>query len=53
LVEEGQSFREAYQKIGGQVQDGTYVPNLSKKHTHKGSIHNLCLDQIRSKFPNS
>lgn len=53
LVTEGQSFREAYQKIGGQVQDGTYVPDLSKKHTHQGSIHNLCLDQIRSKFPNS
>ncbi|GAA4965100.1 argininosuccinate lyase [Algibacter aquimarinus] len=51
LVVEGQSFREAYQKIGGQVQDGTYVPDTSKKHTHVGSIHNLCLDKIRSKFP--
>ncbi|WP_370478677.1 argininosuccinate lyase [Tamlana flava] len=52
LVEEGQTFREAYQKIGGQVQDGTYVPDTSKKHTHVGSIHNLCLDKIRAKFPN-
>ena len=51
LVVEGQSFREAYQKIGGQVQDGTYKPDTSKKHTHVGSIHNLCLDKIRSKFP--
>ena len=51
LVVEGQSFREAYQKIGGQVQDGTYVPDTSKKHTHAGSIHNLCLDKIRDKFP--
>ena len=51
LVVEGQSFREAYQKIGGQVQDGTYVPDTSKKHTHSGSIHNLCLDKIRAKFP--
>lgn len=51
LVEEGQSFREAYQKIGGQVQDGTYIPDTSKQHTHKGSIHNLCLDEIRHKFP--
>ena len=51
LVVEGQSFREAYQKIGGQVQDGTYVPDTSKKHTHAGSIHNLCLDKIRAKFP--
>ena len=51
LVVEGQSFREAYQKIGGQVQDGSYVPDTSKKHTHVGSIHNLCLDKIRLKFP--
>ncbi|GAA3634925.1 argininosuccinate lyase [Flavivirga jejuensis] len=51
LVVEGQSFREAYQKIGGQVQDGTYVADTSKKHTHAGSIHNLCLDGIRAKFP--
>lgn len=52
LVVEGQSFREAYQKIGGQVQDGTYKPDTSKKHTHVGSIHNLCLDKIKAKFPN-
>ncbi len=51
LVVEGQSFREAYQKIGGQVQEGTYVPDTSKKHTHVGSIHNLCLDKIKAKFP--
>ncbi|WP_282134151.1 argininosuccinate lyase [Seonamhaeicola maritimus] len=51
LVVDGQSFREAYQKIGGQVQDGTYVPDTSKQHTHVGSIHNLSLDKIRAKFP--
>ncbi|WP_142785265.1 argininosuccinate lyase [Changchengzhania lutea] len=51
LVVEGQSFREAYQKIGGQVQEGTYVPDTSKQHTHVGSIHNLSLDKIREKFP--
>jgi len=51
LVVEGQTFREAYQKIGGQVQDGTYIPDTSKKHTHVGSIHNLCLDKIKAKFP--
>ncbi|GAA4799417.1 argininosuccinate lyase [Litoribaculum gwangyangense] len=51
LVEKGISFREAYQKIGGQVQEGSYKPDTSKKHTHVGSIHNLCLDKIRLKFP--
>ncbi|MDU8885809.1 argininosuccinate lyase [Yeosuana sp. MJ-SS3] len=52
LVESGMSFREAYQKIGGQVQDGTYKPDTSKRHTHVGSIGNLSLDKIREKFPN-
>ncbi|KJD32519.1 argininosuccinate lyase [Tamlana nanhaiensis] len=51
LVVGGMSFREAYQKIGGEVQDGTYTPDTSKKHTHVGSIHNLCLDKIAAKFP--
>jgi len=51
LVVEGMSFREAYQKIGGQVQEGTYKPDLGKQHSHVGSIHNLSLDKIRDKFP--
>ncbi len=51
LVVEGMSFREAYQKIGGQVQEGTYKPDLGKQHSHLGSIHNLGLDKIRAKYP--
>ena len=51
LVVEGMSFREAYQKIGGQVQAGTYIPDLGKQHSHLGSIHNLGLDKIRAKYP--
>ena len=53
LVVEGMSFREAYQKIGGQVQSGTYKPDLGKQHTHVGSIHNLSLDKIAEKYPSS
>jgi len=53
LVIEGMSFREAYQHIGGQVQAGSYKPDLGKQHTHVGSIHNLSLDKIRAKFPTS
>ncbi len=51
LVVDGMSFREAYQKIGGEVQAGTYTPDMSKKHSHIGSIHNLCLSKIKDKFP--
>jgi argininosuccinate lyase len=51
LVVEGMPFREAYKQIGEQVQAGTYQPDLGKKHTHVGSIHNLSLDKIREKYP--
>jgi argininosuccinate lyase len=51
LVEGGMSFREAYQIIGKQVQEGTYKPDTSKQHTHVGSIGNLCLGEIKAKFP--
>jgi argininosuccinate lyase len=51
LVVEGMSFREAYQQIGGQVQAGKYKPDLGKQHSHIGSIHNLCLEKIRNKYP--
>ena len=51
LVVGGMSFREAYQKIGGQVQEGMYKPDLGKQHSHVGSIHNLSLDKIAAKYP--
>lgn len=51
LVENGMTFRDAYQKIGAEVEAGTYEPDSSKKHSHVGSIHKLCLDKIRAKFP--
>ncbi|KQC33574.1 argininosuccinate lyase [Nonlabens sp. YIK11] len=50
LVVDGASFRDAYKTIGGQVQDGTYQPDYSKKHSHEGSIHNLNLEEIRNKW---
>ena len=51
LVVDGTSFRKAYQQIGKEVQSGTYKPDINKIHSHIGSIHNLCLDKIRAKFP--
>ena len=51
LVVDGLPFREAYQKIGDQVQKGTYKPDMDKQHSHIGSIHNLCLEKVRGKFP--
>ena len=45
------SFREAYQAIGAQVQDGTYECKTRHRHTHIGGIDNLALDKIKAKYP--
>ena len=50
LVLEGMPFREAYKKVGLEVQNGTYRPVRSVHHTHEGSINNLCNNEIVRKF---
>ncbi|MDC8005840.1 argininosuccinate lyase [Aureisphaera galaxeae] len=50
LVESGTSFREAYKKVGTQIEEGTYRSGPPKKHTHMGSTGNLCLQEIRRKW---
>jgi len=46
----GVAFRDAYKKVGQQVNDGSYSPKYNIRHTHEGSIGNLCLNQIREKM---
>ena len=46
-VKKGMPFREAYQKIGNEVNEGTFdykANNVS--HTHLGSIGNLGLTEL-------
>ncbi len=50
LVQQGLSFREAYQEIGKQVMENRYVPEEGVSHTHTGSIGNLSNDKIKEKF---
>jgi len=50
LVLEGIPFREAYKKVGHEVQEGTYRPVRNVHHTHAGSINNLCNKEIAAKF---
>ena len=50
LVLEGTPFREAYKEIGMAVQEGRYTPTREVHHTHKGSIGNLCNDNIVEKM---
>lgn len=49
LVNQGVSFREAYKRVGEQVERGEFTFDLAKplQHTHEGSISNLCNDGIR------
>lgn len=50
LVLEGMPFRDAYKKIGMEVQNGTYKPHRGVNHTHLGSIGNLANDRIKVKM---
>ncbi|MGB4568058.1 MAG: argininosuccinate lyase, partial [Dysgonamonadaceae bacterium] len=43
-------FREAYQQVGQEVENGTYKAKKEVHHTHAGSIGNLCTAQIREKM---
>lgn len=48
LVNEGLSFRDAYVKVGNMINEGNFQFDQEKqlKHTHEGSIGNLCNDEI-------
>lgn len=48
LVLEGMPFRDAYKKVGFDIENGQYNPPTTVNHTHEGSIGNLCLPQITS-----
>lgn len=50
LVQDGMSFRDAYVKIGQDIENGNYKPLKNTKHTHIGSINNLRLDLIEEKL---
>ena len=50
LVLQGVPFREAYQQIGKEVQDGNFHAEKEVNHTHAGSIGNLCTEEIRLKM---
>ena len=46
LVNEGMPFRDAYIKVGKDVESGNYNKPSSLHHTHEGSIGNLCNKDI-------
>ena len=48
LAREGMPFRDAYKKVGLDIEAGNFTPNKDIHHTHEGSIGNLCNDKIQA-----
>ena len=46
LATEGMPFRDAYKKVGLDIEAGNFTPNKNVRHTHEGSIGNLCTKEI-------
>lgn len=46
LALQGVPFREAYKIVGETIENGTFKPNKAIKHSHEGSIGNLCNREI-------
>ena len=46
LAASGMPFRDAYKKVGLDIEAGRFTPDKNIHHTHEGSIGNLCNDRI-------
>ena len=47
LAAAGMPFRDAYKKVGLEIEHGEFVADKNIHHTHEGSIGNLCNDKIQ------
>lgn len=50
LAAAGMPFRDAYKKVGLDIEAGKFTPVKEVHHTHEGSIGNLCTDRIAAIF---
>ena len=50
LVNAGMPFRDAYKKIGTDIEAGNFKYDTSLHHTHEGSIGNLCTGEIKKQM---
>lgn len=48
LASAGMPFRDAYKKVGLEIEAGKFTPVKEIHHTHEGSIGNLCNDKIEA-----
>ena len=47
LAAKGVPFRDAYKQVALQIAQGTYRADKQIRHTHEGSIGNLCNEEIK------
>lgn len=52
LAADGMPFRDAYKKVGLDIEAGTFRADKNIHHTHEGSIGNLCNDKIEELMDN-
>ncbi len=52
LAAEGMPFRDAYKKVGLDIEANDFTPCKEVRHTHEGSIGNLCNAQIKALMDN-
>lgn len=50
LVAQGMPFRDAYKKIGLDIEAGKFSYDTKLHHTHEGSIGNLCTEEIKKQM---
>ena len=48
LAAAGMPFRDAYKKVGLEIEAGTFVPDKHIRHTHEGSMGNLQNDKVKA-----
>ncbi|MBQ0049380.1 MAG: argininosuccinate lyase [Bacteroidales bacterium] len=48
LAASGMPFRDAYKKVGLDIEAGQFTPQKEVHHTHEGSIGNLCNERIQA-----
>lgn len=53
LAAAGMPFRDAYKKVGLEIEAGTFRADKGIHHTHEGSIGNLCNDRIAALMENT
>lgn len=50
LVNAGMPFRDAYKKVGLDIEAGNFTYNDAVQHSHEGSIGNLCTAEIKQQM---